>query len=130
MRGRSTVRPDRVAVAAFVGFVVISGAAPVAVRLGGLELPPLWAAGFRYAIAAVLLTALALVWRVPFPRGAQLLGPVLFGLIFFGISVPLYYVGQISAPAAVGSLSGAFSPLATLAIASVIGLERFTLRAL
>jgi drug/metabolite transporter (DMT)-like permease len=123
------MRPDRLALIAFVGFVGIAGAVPVAIRMGSFELPSFWAAGFRYGIAAVILAGVAIAWRVPFPRGAQLAGPVLFAVLFFGGYAPLFYLGLSQAPAAVGSIVGAFQPLVTLLLAATVGLERFTFRA-
>jgi drug/metabolite transporter (DMT)-like permease len=123
------VRRDRLTLAAFAVFVVIAGAVPVAIRLGSFELPPLWAAGLRFGVAAAILAGLAIASRAPFPRGAHLLGAVLSGLLFYGGVIPLLlYVGLSQAPAAVGSIAGAFDPPATLMLAALIGLERLTLR--
>jgi drug/metabolite transporter (DMT)-like permease len=128
--GAFVVRPDRLTLGAFAVVVVIGGVVPVAIRLGGFELPPLWAAGLRFGIGAMILGGLAIAAHAPFPRGAHLLGVVLFGLLLFGVSISLLYLGLIEAPAAVASIAGAFGPLATLLLAAAIGLERLTLRGL
>ena len=122
--------PDRLVVAAFAAFVVIIGSAPVAIRLGSFELPPLWAAGLRFGVSGVILVGLAIAWRVPFPRGANLVGAVLFGLLLYGGSIPLAYIGLTQAPAAMASISDAFLPLEALLIAAAIGLERVRPRGL
>jgi drug/metabolite transporter (DMT)-like permease len=124
------MRPDRVVVAAFAVFVVIIGSAPVAIRLGSFELPPLWAAGLRFGIAGIILVGLAVAGRVPFPRGANLVGAVLFGLLLYGVTIPLAYIGLTQAPAAMASISDAFLPLEALLIAAAIGLEQLKLRGL
>ena len=58
-RSLVVMRPDRVTLAAFVGFVLIAGAVSVAIRLGSFELPPFWAATLRYAMAVPIFLA----WR-------------------------------------------------------------------
>jgi drug/metabolite transporter (DMT)-like permease len=124
--GPTELRPDRVTLAAFVGFILISGGVSVAIRLGSFELPPFWAAALRYAIAVPIFAAIAFRLRIPFPRGASLLGTVLFSLTFV-ISTALLYVGVGLSSASMGALAFALAPLATLAIAATIGLERFSL---
>jgi drug/metabolite transporter (DMT)-like permease len=121
------MRPDRVTLAAFVGFVLIAGAVSVAIRLGSFELPPFWAATLRYAMAVPILAALALALRIPFPRGANLVGALLFSLTFV-ISTALLYVGVSGSSASMGAMVFAVTPLVTLALAAVIGLERLTFR--
>jgi drug/metabolite transporter (DMT)-like permease len=121
------MRPDRVTLVAFVGFVLIAGAVSVAIRLGSFELPPFWAATLRYAMAVAIFAGLAIALHIPFPRGANLVGAVLFSLTFV-LSTALLYVGVSGSSASMGALAFAATPLATLAIAALIGLERFTLR--
>ena len=50
--------PDRLALAAFLGAVVIGGSNFVAIRYSNRELDPLWGAGLRFAGAAVVFGAL------------------------------------------------------------------------
>ena len=121
------MRPDRVTLAAFVGFVLIAGAVSVAIRLGSFELPAFWAATLRYAMAVPIFGALAIARHIPFPRGANLLGALLFSLTFV-ISTALLYVGVSGSSASMGAMAFAVTPLVTLALAATIGLERFTLR--
>ena len=128
-RGVSLVamRPDRVTIAAFICFVLIAGAVSVAIRLGAFELPSFWAATLRYAMAVPIFAALAIALRIPFPRGANLAGALLFSLTFV-VSTALLYVGVSSSSASMGAIAFAVTPLVTLALAAVIGLERFTVR--
>jgi drug/metabolite transporter (DMT)-like permease len=128
-RGGSLVamRPDRVTLAAFVGFVLIAGAVSVAIRLGSFELPPFWAATLRYAMAVAIFTGLAVALHIPFPRGANLVGALLFSLTFV-VSTALLYVGVSGSSASMGAVAFAVTPLVTLALAAVIGLERLTFR--
>ncbi len=126
-KGLAVMRPDRVTLVAFVGFVLIAGAVSVAIRLGSFELPPFWAATLRYAMAVTIFIALAIALRIPFPRGANLLGALLFSLTFV-VSTVLYCVGVSGSSASMGAIAFALTPLVTLALAASIGLERFTLR--
>ena len=121
------MRPDRITLAAFVAFVLIAGAVSVAIRLGAFELPSFWAATLRYAMAVPIFAALALALRIPLPRGANLLGTALFSLTFVA-STALLYVGVSGSSASMGAIVFAVTPLVTLGLAAVIGLERFTLR--
>ena len=126
-KGLAVMRPDRVTLAAFVGFVLIAGAVSVAIRLGSFELPPFWAATLRYAMAVAIFIGLAIALHIPFPRGANLIGAVLFSLTFV-VSTALYYVGVTGSSASMGAIAFAVTPLMTLALAALIGLERFTVR--
>jgi len=126
-KGLAVMRPDRVTVVAFVAFVVIAGAVSVAIRLGSFELPAFWAAALRYGMAVAILAALAIALHIPFPRGANLLGALLFSLTFV-ISTALLYVGVSGSSASMGAIAFAVTPLVTLALAASIGLERVTLR--
>jgi drug/metabolite transporter (DMT)-like permease len=121
------MRPDRITLAAFVGFVLIAGAVSVAIRLGSFELPPFWAATLRYAMAVTIFTVLAFALHIPFPRRANLVGAVLFSLTFV-TSTALLYVGVSGSSASLGAIVFAVTPLVTLALAAALGLERFTFR--
>lgn len=121
------MRPDRITLAAFVGFVLMAGSVSVAIRLGSFELPPFWAATLRYAMAVAMFTGLAIALRIPIPRGVNLVGALLFSLTFV-ISTALLYVGVSESSASLGAVAFALTPLLTLALAAVIGLERLTLR--
>jgi drug/metabolite transporter (DMT)-like permease len=121
------MRPDRVTLVAFVGFVLIAGAVSVAIRLGSFELPAFWAAALRYALAVPIFAAVAIALHIPFPRGKSLLGTLLFSLTFV-VSTAFLYVGVSGSSASMGAVAFAASPLVTLVMAATIGLERFTLR--
>jgi O-acetylserine/cysteine efflux transporter len=121
------MRPDRVTIAAFLCFVLISGAVSVAIRLGSFELPPFWAASLRFAMAVAMFFGLGIALRIPFPRGANLAGALLMSVSYV-ISTALTYVGVGASSASMGALAFALTPLATLVLAAAISLERFTLQ--
>jgi drug/metabolite transporter (DMT)-like permease len=75
---------------AFVGVVLLVGSNIVAIRFSNRELPPLWGAGTRFVVAAILFYLLMRAWGASFPNGRALLGSVLFGL--FGIAAYFAFV--------------------------------------
>jgi drug/metabolite transporter (DMT)-like permease len=58
-------------VAAFATIYVVWGSTFLAIRIGVRELPPLLFAGIRFLVAGAVLTAVALLLREHFPRGAR-----------------------------------------------------------
>jgi drug/metabolite transporter (DMT)-like permease len=121
---------DRATIAAFLATVLFAGVNAVAVRFSNAELAPFWGAALRFGSATLIFAALAVVWRVPLPRGRALVGATLFGVLGFGIAYALLYVGLRDAPAAVGQLMLALVPLTTIPLAVVHRLERFDARVL
>lgn len=120
--------PDRTTLAAFAGAVVIGGSNFVAVKFSNEELDPLFGAGLRFAAAALLLVAIMRVQRLPFPRGGSAIGPVLYGLLGFGVSYGLLYYALQGLSAGTAAVFMAATPLITLVLAVLHGQERFTLR--
>ncbi|HEX3264495.1 MAG TPA: EamA family transporter [Candidatus Limnocylindrales bacterium] len=123
-------RADRRSWLAFAGLIIFGGANAVAVRQSVLELAPLWAAGFRFAIAAALMTTIALAGRQPLPTLQGLRGGATYGLFGFGISFACINVGLRDVPGGTGSVIVATAPLLTLGLAIAQGQERFRVRAL
>ena len=71
--------PDRVALGAFAGAILLGGSNFVAVRYSNRELDPLWGAGFRFALAAGIFAVLVAALRLPLPRGRILALVVTYG---------------------------------------------------
>ena len=117
-------RGNRIALASFIGYAVLAGGNAVSVRYCNRELAPLWGAGLRFALAALLLFGYVAIRRLPVPRGRALLGAALFGFFNFGASFALYYWGLQHVHAGLGQTILAIVPLATLLIAATIGQER------
>ena len=111
--------------AAFLAIIVLGGSNAVAIKIGHGELPPFWGATMRFGLATVLLGAIALVARPPWPRGRSLVGAVLYGLIGFAASNAFAYFGLVDAPAGVAGVLVATAPLLTLLLAVVQRLEKF-----
>ncbi len=110
--------------AAFALCTAIWGSTFLFIRIGNDSLPPVWAAALRLGIASALLSALAIGLRQPWPRGPALRAAVAFGVVDFGISLPLLYWGEREVPSAIAAIVYATLPLITSAMAHVAGLER------
>ena len=120
--------PDRVTLGAFAGAVAIGGSNFIAVKLSNDELEPLFGAGIRFAAAALLLVALTRLQRLAIPRGRDLTGPALYGLLGFGVSYGLLYYALQGLTAGTAAVFMASTPLITLVLAVLHGQERFTPR--
>ena len=123
-----TTGPDRVTLGAFAGAVAIGGSNFIAVKFSNDELDPLFGAGLRFAAAAVLLVVLVRLQRLTVPRGWELLGPALYGLLGFGVSYGLLYYALQGLSAGTTAVFMATTPLITLVLAVLHRQERFTVR--
>lgn len=126
----SPTRGAGVVMSAFLLLVFIGGTNFVAVRFTTFGLDPMWGAGSRFSLAAVLLVAIGLAIRAPFPTGRALVGASLFGLLSFGVFYALTYLALVNAPSAVAAVVLAVVPLVTFLLALLQRQERFRWRAL
>jgi drug/metabolite transporter (DMT)-like permease len=110
-------RGERIALAAFVTYSVLGGGNAVCIRFSNRELAPLWGAGLRFALAAVLLLAVVAVLRLKLPRGRALTGTLLYGALTFGGAFALAYYALVHIQAGFGQVVLALVPLATLLLA-------------
>jgi drug/metabolite transporter (DMT)-like permease len=120
--------PDSKTYAAFAGAVVIGGSNFIAVSLSNREMPPLFGATLRFALAALLFFLIARVWRVPLARGRAAWGAVVYGLLGFGAAYAFLYYALVGLAAGPTAVIVAAVPLFTLAIAVLLGQERLSLR--
>ena len=121
---------DRATIAAFVTGSVLAGGNGVAIRFSNRELDPLWGAGLRFALAALLMLGLVAGLRVTLPRGRALAGAVVFGLLQFGATYALAYYALVELHAGFGQILLALVPLLTLFLAIGQRQERFHLATL
>jgi drug/metabolite transporter (DMT)-like permease len=122
--------PDRATLIAFVSFVILGGVNFVAVRFSNRELEPMFGAGLRFAVAAILLTVVFLLRRQTVPRGRALGGVLLYGVLSFGGAYAFAYYALSYLPAGIGSVIFASMPLFVVILAHFHGLEQFRVRAL
>jgi drug/metabolite transporter (DMT)-like permease len=118
---------DRIALAAFVATSVLAGGNAVGVRFSNRELEPLWGAGLRFSLAALVLLGIMALRRLPLPRGKALAGALLYGLINFGFTFALAYYALVRLHAGLGQTLLALVPLATLLLAVAQRQERLRL---
>jgi drug/metabolite transporter (DMT)-like permease len=121
---------DRATLAAFIIGSVLAGGNGVAIRFSNRELDPLWGAGLRFVLSALLMFGLVAMLRVELPRGRALGGAVVFGLLQFGATYAFAYYALVELHAGFGQILLALVPLMTLFLAVAQRQERFSLTAL
>ncbi len=121
---------ERLALAAFVAESVLAGGNAVGVRFSNRELDPLWGAGLRFTLAALLLGSVVALMRLELPRGRALAGAIVFGALLFGATFGLAYYALVRIHAGLGQTLLALVPLATLLLAVVHRQERLRAAAL
>ncbi|MEX2459489.1 MAG: DMT family transporter [Actinomycetota bacterium] len=122
--------PDRVALAAFAGVVLLGGTNFVAAKFTIRELAPFWGAGTRFLAAAAILFAIVFARRLPLPKGGALIGAVIYGTLGFFVFYALAYYALDHLPAGIVSVTAASAPLLTLLLAVAQRLESFRWRGL
>jgi drug/metabolite transporter (DMT)-like permease len=122
--------PDRLALSAFTGAVVIGGSNFVAIRFSNRELDPLWGAGLRFALAAAVFGLLFAGLRLRLPRGRDLALVAIYGLLTIGGTYGCLYWALQEVPAGIAAVVLAVGPLLTLLLAVAHGMERLHRRAL
>lgn len=114
---------ERLTLTVFMVMSVLAGGNAVGVRFSNRELDPLWGAGLRFSLAAIVLIVIMVARRQAIPRGKALAGAVLYGLFSFGGAFALAYYGLERVQAGIGQTLLAIVPLATLLLAFVHGQE-------
>jgi drug/metabolite transporter (DMT)-like permease len=89
---------------------------------------PVTIAAFRFGIGAAVLLPLALMLRSAFPRGRDLIGSGLLGVLFFGLFFVFYNIAMAHTTAARGALALSTLPLWTMVVAALLGAEALTAR--
>lgn len=126
--GASPPSPDAATLAAFIGIVVVAGGNAVAIRYSSCEaceLDPFWGAATRFLLASVIFAGVARALGAALPRGRALAGASLYGALQFGAGFGLIYWGLVHAPAGLGQVLLASTPLLTFALALAHRQERF-----
>jgi drug/metabolite transporter (DMT)-like permease len=121
---------DRLALGAFAASVAIGGSNFVAIRFSNRELDPLWGAGLRFALAAVVFGLLFAGLRLALPRGRDLALVAVYGLLSVGAAYGCLYWALRDVPAGIAAVVLAVGPLLTLLLAVAQGMERLSGRAL
>lgn len=126
----STNTPDRLTLAAFSACVMIGGINFVAVRYSNRELEPLFGAGLRFSAAAALFLGFMALRKIGFPRGKELVVAALYGVLAFTVTYAAAYWALQELSAGVAAVVFGATPLITIMLAALHGLERVTRRGL
>ena len=89
---------------------------------------PVTLAAFRFGIAFLLILPLALLLKSRWPRGRDLLGVAVLGIVYFALFFVLYNESLAMTTAARGSLALSTLPLVTMIVAALLSKERMTAR--
>jgi drug/metabolite transporter (DMT)-like permease len=89
---------------------------------------PVTLAAFRFGIAFLLILPLALWMRSQWPKGRDLAGVAVLGILYFALFFVLYNWSMAMTTAARGSLALSMLPLVTMLVAALLGREQITAR--
>ena len=120
--------PERPVLFAFLGFIIIGGGGPVAMRATYTELAPFWVATSRFALAALAFLVLAFFKKIPLPKGRALWGALVFGALTFGLAFVFIAWSLVVVPASLLQILMALVPLLTLFLATFHGVEAISRR--
>jgi len=112
--------------AAFAGCAAIWGSTFLVISIGNDALAPVWAATLRLALAALLLTAWTRARGRTLPRGPALRAALGYGIMQFGVNLPLLYWGERLVPSGLSAVVYATIPLSSALLTRPMGLERLT----
>jgi drug/metabolite transporter (DMT)-like permease len=115
--------------ALFAVAVTLGGSNFLAVSVSNRELDPFWGAGLRFSLAGLLFVIIALVLRLPWPRGRQLATTIGYGMLGISVFYALAYWALVRVTAGSATVVLALVPLATLLLAAAQGREQITRRA-
>jgi drug/metabolite transporter (DMT)-like permease len=113
---------------AFANAVLIGGANFVAVSFSNMELPPLFGAALRFALAALLFFLIMRISGVSMARGRAAMGAAVYGLLGFGAAYACLYYALVGLAAGTVAVVMAAVPLFTLILAVLLGQERLSAR--
>lgn len=108
---------------AFTGCGLIWGSTFLVIRVGNDALPALWACSLRFFLAAILLTAIMLVTRQPWPKGAAFKAAVGYGVLEFGLSMSFLYWGERVVSSGLAAVLYAICPVVAIISAKIMGME-------
>lgn len=104
--------------AAYIGMIVIWGSTWAAIKIGVETVPPFLFALERAVAVAVVLTLVALVLRLPFPRDRRtLIAAAVAGVLNTGLSWALIFWAEQFVPSGLVAVFGASAPVWTAFLA-------------
>lgn len=121
---------ERLTVLAFAMVVLLGGLNGIAAKQIVRELEPFWSGVIRFAIAGLIMLAIAVATRRTLPRGRSLVGAVAYGTFGFALTFGLILTGLRDTPISTAVVFLALTPLMTFGLAIAHGQERFRLQGL
>jgi drug/metabolite transporter (DMT)-like permease len=115
---------------AFAGCGLVWGTTFHAIKLGDASLPAMWSCALRLLVAASLLSAILILTRQPWPRGRALQAAALYGLLEFGVGLPLLYWGEKAVGSGLSAVLYATGPISAMFAAKALGMEDWNTRKL
>jgi drug/metabolite transporter (DMT)-like permease len=112
---------ERIGVLAAILSSSFGGMAAAVTRYAIGASDPVTLAAFRFGLGFAFLLPVALVLRSPWPRGGDLAGVGLLGVLFFTVFFALYNLSLVYTTAARGSLALSVLPLLTMVVAAPSG---------
>ena len=106
----------------------LGGTAAAVTRYLSGDADPLTLAILRWGIGFVCVLPIALMLRVRWPRGSDVVGVAVLGLCFYGLFFILYNLAISYTTAARASLALSTLPLQTMLVGGVLGVEPLTAR--
>src|SRR6476646_6546960 len=98
------------------------------IKLGLADLPPLTFAGIRFLLAGLILTAIVLARRVPWPRGRDWILIAIVGFLQFTLNYGLVFWGEQHIPSGLAAVLQSTFPAFGLVLAHLyLPGERITL---
>ena len=102
----------------------IWGGTFLVIAFGNDQVPPVWGATLRLALASLVLLVIMAILRHPLPRGPALLAAVRFGAFQFGLNFPFLYLGEMRVSSGLTAVIYSTVPLSTAILAWIFGLEQ------
>ena len=121
---------ERLTLLAFGAVILLGGLNGIAAKQILRELEPFWSGVIRFAIAGLIMLAIAVATRRSLPRGRSLLGAMVYGTLGFAFTFGLFLTGLRDTPISTAAVFLALTPLMTFALAIAHGQEQFRLQGL
>jgi drug/metabolite transporter (DMT)-like permease len=115
---------------AFSTVCLIWGGTFLFIGLSNEVMPPMWALGLRLVLAAVLLSAIMVLKKVPFPTGAALRTAIGYGVLEFAVNLGLLYLGETKLPSGLAAVIYATAPILSMMWETAFRMEKLQVRRL
>lgn len=109
---------------AFASCALIWGTTFLVIRIGNDTVPPLWAGFLRLVVAALVMAGVVRLSGRRLPSGEALRVAAIYGVLLFGINLPLLYWGEMVVPSGLAAVMYATTPISGAVVARLFGLER------